>query len=240
MKLGAISSVIYKKFTFLNIYKLFGVKMKKLFISVLAILTFVSTTAFSQVTFSVNPGMELNGANVGYQFGNFVPYVGLQVFNGSAGLTDSYREYDYETGKIVSVKNETEISGTIFMPYVGLKYMFNKQGDIRPFLNGTFFLPFISGSAERNGVSDSDVEDALDNFSAWGAELGFGTEYKFSKNFSVSGEFGIRMLFANESTEYDDEIYNPNTDEYEMDTRKSEIDFNLNFTYSRIGLNFYF
>lgn len=214
--------------------------MKKLFISVLAIFTFVSTTAFSQFTFSVNPGMELNGANVGYKFGNLIPYAGIQVMSGSISMEDSYKDFEGDPAKLVSITDEETLSGTIIMPYVGMKYLLSRHNDIRPYLNGTIFLPILMGSEERDGETNKDFEDAIDGFSVWGLEFGFGTEYNFSKNFSVSGEFGIRMLFAGESTEYDNYYYDPETYEEYVDEGKREVDLNLNLTYARVGLNFYF
>jgi hypothetical protein len=104
--------------------------------------------------------------------------------------------------------------------------------------------PFLGGKVIVDGEEDEDVKETLDNISLFGGQLGLGAEYFFDDNFSVGGEFGFRYLHVKSDQTYtkSHQVYNPETYSYEYYETEETIETraNLNPTYSRITLNFYF
>jgi hypothetical protein len=45
------------------------------------LLVSISMNSFSQLTYSVSPGFNLNSASIGYSFGKLNPYAGIQVYS---------------------------------------------------------------------------------------------------------------------------------------------------------------
>ena len=211
---------------------------------IIAVLVFacIFSTAKGQFAFGVNTDFASKSAYFGYQFDNFVPYLGVQFFNGSLSLDakTKYLEYDYETNTygLVDDNFKNDVSGTVFMPYLGCKYFFAEKNKLKPYINVGIFKPVISGSMEIDGLEDEDFNDFIDNISIWGFSFGFGTEYFIDKNFSLGGEFGFNMLLADfeETTQRSE---NPDEEEYNWEDSYSST-FNLGMTYARISLNYYF
>jgi hypothetical protein len=76
--------------------------------------------------------------------------------------------------------------------------------------------------------------------SIWGLSFGFGTEYYFSENFSVGGEFGMRLLFGSFDQTDKVSVFDPNTGGITETDRNTNVDLNLQLTYSVVSLNYYF
>ncbi len=124
------------------------------------------------------------------------------------------------------------------MPFIGAKYFIIKKSTLKAYVNGAFFLPIISGTDKHNGEENENFKKSIDGISLWGIEFGFGTEFFFDENFSLGGEFGLRL--GNIGTEYteSDLISTPNG---YVDGKHSEnISSNLTSTYTKIYLNYYF
>jgi len=111
---------------------------------------------------------------------------------------------------------------------------------IKPYFTGTFYKPFLSADAKQNGETNVDVKDAVDNLSIWGLSFGFGIEYYFTENFSIGGEFGMRLFMGTFERAEKVNVYNPNTGTYSETDRNYNVDLNLQFTYSVVSLNYYF
>tara|TARA_B110000967_G_C18732958_1_gene483558 strand:+ start:179 stop:826 length:648 start_codon:yes stop_codon:yes gene_type:complete len=203
--------------------------------------TCFSIAGFSQMTFTISPGLGLNTAQVGYKVSDkLIPFFGFQYATGSLTLVDTYEEFDRDRGTIVSVEDETKASGGIFLPNLGVKYFLVQKEKLASYALASFSIPIITGK-----VTDSDGEvtrlaDEIDQRSVWGAELGFGAEYFFDKSFSLGGEFGVRYIRAKVEQSFDDSVFNPNTGTSVPSESTSTFAAALNPTYSKISLNFYF
>lgn len=84
----------------------------------------------------------------------------------------------------------------------------------------------MSGKLEYDGEEEEEISDAIKNINVFGAEAGFGVEYFFDDNFSIGGEYGIRFFSGKYET----------VDEFDNFTLK----MNINPTYTKLALNFYF
>ena len=196
----------------------------------------------AQFTFSVNPGIQLNSAGFGYKINKFVPFIGLQVFSISSELNESGKRYDDNIGDIISYEDKYKYSGTLFMPVLGLKCFFIEKNKLKAYGTACFTKPFLTGKIENNtnAPASDEVNDMVKNANLWGGQFGFGTEYFFDDNFSIGGEFGIRLLHLKYKYEVDEIVYNPDTGEDVPSTTTYEYKFNLNPTYAKLSLNFYF
>lgn len=214
--------------------------MKKAFVLAFALTIIGVSSAFSQFTFSVSPGMTLNGAQFGYRVGAFVPYVGLDFMSVSGNLTVSGTEWDYDQDKAVTYSDKGEASASIFVPTIGAKFFFLESNKIKAYANLNVSKPFLSASASYNGKDSKEVKDALENLSLIGGSLGFGIEYYFDNNFSLGGEFGLRYFHASYDAEYDSEYYNPELDQDVPTKISTEAGLSILPTYSKLTLNYYF
>ncbi len=204
----------------------------------LTIFVALSNLSYSQFTFSASPGLIFSGANFGYEIDDLVPYIGLQYASLSLSGKSTRQEWDYDTGAITTVNHSDEIGGSVFMPFIGAKYFVFKKSNLKAYLNGAFFLPIISGTDKHNGIDNEGFKKSIDGTSLWGIEFGFGTEFFFDENFSIGGEFGLRL--GNIGTEYteSDIIYTPTG---EVNGKRTEdYSYNLTSTYTKIYLNYYF
>ena len=80
----------------------------------------------------------------------------------------------------------------------------------------------------------------FESYSLWGGEFGFGIEYFFDENFSLGGEFGLRYLHLNYVQTRERSVYNPMTSDWEPTEIKYDYNYNMNPTFSKISLNYYF
>jgi hypothetical protein len=189
---------------------------KKLVFGLLFLMTLSSVK--SQYTFTVKPGLNFNGANIGYKANKIVPYFGLQFGN----VTSKFKDND-------TPEPEDNITKThVFMPYLGSKFYFIDKGSIKGSINATLFKPVVFGKETDNGEENEEYKDDLKELKLWGGELGYSTEYFFDEHFSIGGEFGFRFGFFK--------------DRFESETSDywSEEALRLNMTYISASMNFYF
>lgn len=211
--------------------------MKRLvFVAVMVVLCNCALKA--QVNFTVSPGIISGGTSVGYKFGDFVPYFGFQYLGGST----SYEKtgFRYENKQITAYSDKYEMSANLYMPQLGAKYFIKDLKDIKLYLNASVSYIILSVSSKDNGVDDQDVQNAIGDNSIIGTEFGIGTEYFFSKNFSIGGEFDLRLLFASTSSSDATTIFNPNNNQNEPSTVNYKNSLNMGLTNSKITLSYYF
>lgn len=217
--------------------------MKKCFlVSLLTVaLLAVSTVSQAQISFSVSPGMNLNGATFGYVINDkIIPYAGIQLLSANFTFTDKYQTWDYSENRQITETEEMEASGFVFAPTLGIKAYIFGQEKLKGYVNAAFTKPFISGKFTSDGDEFEELSETIDKVSIFGLQAGFGAEYFFDTNFSISGEFGLSYLNMGCKDTYEDDYYNPNIDSYIDYEGKMNINLNMIPTYSRISLNFYF
>lgn len=215
--------------------------MKKLLIKTLACFAlFGAYNAHAQFTFTVNPGFNYNGANFGYKTGIFLPYGGVTYFGGTSKYTNTYTSFNYNTNMMEEVTNENEFKGNLILPTIGCRFYFLNSGDLKAYANVNATKPIITAKRIYNGQEDQNVADYIKGISVWAGEVGFGAEYGFSKNFSISGEFGLRWIAASYEESHDDLVYNPLTGFDETHPHTYKLNGFMAPTYTKVSLNFYF
>tara|TARA_R110002050_G_scaffold76485_2_gene163284 strand:+ start:4612 stop:5256 length:645 start_codon:yes stop_codon:yes gene_type:complete len=214
--------------------------MKKKFFSIAALVLISSTLSFGQFTFGISPGIGLNSSYVGYKMGKFVPYFGFQYLNVNLSYEYSGQEYDFGSGQIIPFSETSEFSGSLFIPNLGLKYFLKEHNQIKSFLSLNFSKPFVSGKLEFDGAEDPEIQETIDNISLWGGELSFGVEYFFDENFSLGGEFGLRLIHVNYEETGNRQIFDPNTGASQIVEVEDRYKFNMSPTFTRVSLNYYF
>jgi len=71
--------------------------------------------------------------------------------------------------------------------------------------------------------------------------IGYGTEYFFTDQFSIGGEFGVNIVLWKWSDEFTFENgYDEGDDYYEIDRTSINAKANVGSSFSRMTLNFYF
>ncbi len=209
---------------------------------VLFIAVFVFTIKSNgQFSFGVSSGIGLNSAYFGYKVNSkIVPYIGFQYLNAKFKYEESGERYDYDIGQVISYSDMTEFSGSIYIPNIGVKYFIKQHNKIQAYLSLSLSKPLISAKLKVDGEEDEDFKESIKNVSMWGGEFGFGVEYFFDENFSLGGEFGLRHLHVKYNDTYDSEFYNPDTGNDQDTEIENDIKLNLNPTFSKISLNYYF
>lgn len=214
--------------------------MKKLIFGLSLAMTMIfPNVSNAQFNFSVNPGFSYNGASFGYKVGNFLPYAAFSYYGGNGSYSYSGTEFDYDTYTMQEFEEVYEIGLHVMLPTIGTKYYF-LNGDLKAYGNANVTVPVLKAKFVDNGVEDPDVQDYLDNFSVILGEVGFGAEYHFAPQFSISGEFGFRWLSSKYEDTYDSQVYNENTGAFETHEFTNSVKGFVSPTYTRIGLNFYF
>jgi opacity protein-like surface antigen len=205
------------------------------------ILVFVAGTIAmnGQAMFSVSPGLISGGTAVGYKFGDIVPSLGFQYLSGSFSYQTTRFRYNANGAK-ESYTDKQEGSASVYMPQIGAKYFIKDMKDIKLYLNGNVNYVMVSASSTDNGVDNQDVKDAFGNNTILGFEFGVGSEYFFTKNFSIGGEFNLRYIFASMKDSRATTIFNPNTGANESSTVSYNTSVTMGITYSKLTLNYYF
>lgn len=213
--------------------------MKKLlFLCMLGMV--MATPSNAQFAFNVNPGFNYNGANFGFKTGNFMPYMGVNYFGGSGKVTYTQTEFNYDTMLMEEVTDEYKFKANVILPTLGCRFYFLNRGDLKAFANVNVTKPIVTAKFVDNGVEDTDISDYVKKLSIWAGEVGFGAEYHFAPQFSLSGEFGLRWVAASFKDSYDQDVYNPLTGLYETYPATIKAGSFFAPTYSKISLNFYF
>ncbi len=185
--------------------------MKKL-ISIITLTFILTGISYSQFSFSVKPGLNLNSANIGYRSEKGVFYGGLQFINVI---------YKYKNGY-----DDDKLKLHVYMPYIGYKSFIMEKENIKSSISATLFKPMIFGKEITDGTEEDSYREELKDIGIWGGEFAFGTEYFLSENFSLGGEFGLRLA-----------IY---VDDHDSGTYTYKESLYLNMTYVSGSLNFYF
>jgi hypothetical protein len=153
------------------------------------------------------------GTRIGYRVGRVQAFLVLDYANISGELTDSYIDYDYETDREITVKSKDSFSGSMFTVGAGLKYLLNapKSGQVQSYLVGSAytFIPSIE-------IDGEEVDEELENSSAFGLTAGFGAQYAFSHHFSAGLELGVSYTSASIVNKNDDEAGASLTQLYNM------------------------
>ncbi|TAL70773.1 MAG: hypothetical protein EPN82_01380 [Bacteroidetes bacterium] len=201
--------------------------MKKFFL-LTCILLLSATILKAQFSFSVGSNFLTGGASFGYKIGDLVPYIGIQYISGGVTSTESGYRTIWPDTSLIPYSDKFEESISIYMPNAGLKYFIISNKDLKLFLNGSFNIGFVSSTDKRNGVEDT-TNNYLSDLSIWGFEIGIGSEYFLSKNFSVGGMLSLRQLFV--GSKYSDN-YPPPT--------SYEESINVGLLNSQFTFNYYF
>ena len=200
-------------------------------ISIIFTLTF-SSAQESGLALSVKPGMMINAAHIGYKTGSLFAGFGLEFGSVSVESKTTYKDTVNDSTYVSSSKNDA----TVFLPQLATKIFFGEASS-----EGTGAVPYIwlsvfysvamtkvTYGGESDTIAAREMRDLLGG--NLGGAIAFGGEYNFSSNFSLSGEFGVRLLFGGTKTKYNsyygERIY--------------EDKLGLGFTYTAMGLNFYF
>ena len=194
----------------------------------------------AQFAFTVNPGLNYNGATFGFKAGNIVPYIGVSYMGGKGSYTSEGTQFNNTTMAMESYSNKDEISGQLIIPTLGMKYYFVNAGDLKAFGNINISKPIFTATAKYNGTVDQNLDDYVKGISIWGSEIGFGAEYYFAPQFSIGGEFGLRLIRAKFQEEHDDQVFNGATGFNETHKHTITSKGMIAPTYARISLNFFF
>lgn len=209
-------------------------------IAILALLVSIAKDGIAQFTFTVNPGINFNGATFGLKKGRWLPYGGITYFGGTSTVTYIDPIFNYSTSQVEDVQDEYKFRGNIIIPTIGTRVYVKDGGDLKAYVNANVTKPIITAKYIDNGVEDQDVNDFVTRISLWAGEVGFGAEYYFASSFSISGEFGLRWVVASYDDSWDTQVYNPDTGMSETHTRSINSSAFLSPTYTKMSLNFYF
>ena len=213
--------------------------MKKKLLIITAIL-FLSQSAFSQFSFSVSPGLNLNTAYFGYKLNRIVPFVGFQYFGTSVNYEYNHKVFDYDLGEVVDHNHSSSGKVSFMIPNLGVKYFLIDKGNLKASATVNITKPILTAEAKIDGQIDEFVEESVKAINLFGGEMSFGAEYFFDEHFSLGGEFGIRYIHFDYKITNDEIIFNPMTGE-EIQTQSSySTNLNMSPTFSKITLNFYF
>lgn len=216
--------------------------MKKL-ITLLLILS--TSYGFSQISFSVAPGLNLNSAQVGYKKGRFMPYISFQKLSVNGKFTESTStSYSDPTYQGYESESDIEFKASVLLPSIGTRFYLSDNDKIATSLNIAYTRPIVWGKMIEDGSNNNEIQDEIEKFSLFGLNFGFSAEYYLDKKFSIFGEFGliyIRGRYQDESKEEDYYTTN-NNGETVYQTREEKYDYKLILspTYSKVGINFYF
>ncbi len=213
----------------------------KITLTLIFILT-ISLNLNAQFSFGVSSGFQRNGGSFGYKYKKFVPQIGLQLFHAGFTIDENGLKNDTGTSKIIPYNSQIKASATVFMPSLGLKYFFLESGKLKAYGIGSYSKVILSVKAEdsEDPTINDDVQKEIKNIRISGWQLGFGTEYFFDENFSIGGEFGLMGLTIKNKTERERILFDPNTGDDVITTIKQNLKLNINPTYARMTLNFYF
>jgi hypothetical protein len=211
-------------------------------IVLLIVFAFIATSnSYGQVAFGVSPGIGFNSAYLGYSVNKkIVPFIGFQFFNMNLKFEETGRRLDYDIYQVVDYTESIDLKASMYVPNIGVKYFFIEKNKIKSYALLNISKPFISAKLEDDGEEDEDLKEDIKSISIWGGEVGYGMEYFFDDNFSLGGEFGLRALYFKYENEYNRDIYNPSTANYEETEIKMDYKYNFKPTYVRISFNYYF
>lgn len=204
----------------------------------ISLIIFSISLGYGQLAFGVSPGLGLNSAYFGYKVNNkLVPFIGFQHLNVNYKYEESGERYNYDTDAVLSYTETSTVTGSVYIPNIGLKYFLKEQNKIKAYASISISKPFISGKQKNDDEIDNDFDENVKSMKAWGAECGVGAEYFFDDNFSLGGEFGLRYLHLRFEETYETGPYYPN---YVTGDVTEKVKLNASPTFSKISLNYYF
>jgi len=181
------------------------------------------------LAFSVKPGLLINAAHIGYKTDNLFVGGGLEF--ASASVSTKYTSESYTHTNKVGV--------SVFLPQVAARMFFGHiseeasgAGYARPYGGASLFYSIAGASITnsdgettwRDTTAERSIKDVLGG--NLGGTVSFGGEYYIARSLSLGGEFGIRCLFGGTK--------------YESSYSTQIASLGLGFTYTTLGLNFYF
>ena len=201
------------------------------------------------LAFTVRPGLLINAAQIGYKTDNFFIGGGLEF--ASASWSNSYERVQHDTTVFpettYTYKYGSKIGASVFLPQVAAKYFWGgaaagsrEGGYARPFVGASLFYSIASvsvtqtddDSTYKDTATSRSLKDIMDG--NLGGTVSFGGEYYISHSLSLSAEFGVRYLFGGTDVKYHNDYYSG-----PEDVAMAEK-LGLGFTYTTLGLNFYF
>ena len=179
-------------------------------------------------------------------FGTFSPTFGIDYWGGSFNVETDYfrKEYNYDDQDTNFDELSANGSLRLIMPRIGVKYFKAPNNNLNSYLmlEGFIVIPIVKMESTSNGESfdleDDDKERIKDGLDLMGLTLGFGTEFYFSHQFSIGGEFGLNWILWNFNDEFTDNYDGYNYSWEESYTYKAKAGIGGGF--SRMTLNFYF
>jgi len=220
---------------------------------VVAVAAIVAATGMANaeggLAFSVRPGLLINAAQVGYKTDNFFIGGGLEF--ASASWSNSYEGTQHDTTVFpettYTYKYGSKVGASVFLPQVAAKYFWGgaeaatkDAGYARPFVGASLFYSIAMANAtttnDNSTYKDTATSRALQDILGGnlGGTVAFGGEYYISHSLSLSAEFGVRYLFGGTDVKYHYDNYSGPDDVAMVDK------LGLGFTYTTLGLNFYF
>jgi len=212
----------------------------KLFVVLCAAMA-LSNESYGQFAFGVSPGLGLNSAQFGYKIKDrIVPFIGFQYLTTKVAFEESGEIYDSDLNQLVPYSETNEFSGGIYIPNIGVKCFIKQHNKLQAYLSLSVSKPIVSGKMKYDGDEELSYGEDVEYYSLWGGEFGFGIEYFFDENFSLGGEFGLRYLHVNYVQTRERPVYNPINREWEPSEIIYDYRYNLNPTFTKISLNYYF
>lgn len=225
--------------------------MRKTLLIGLLLSIMLTNYSFSQPSMGVRIGGPTQSFYVGLlKLGSIHTFAGMDYSGFSINIEGSnYFESgddgdDGDPEEIVYSDLEAKANIRLFMPRAGIKFNFSGKNNLKSYLLGEMFLVFPSVNAEATDdgdkieLSDDDKDRIKDVLDLMGITIGYGTEYFFSDQFSIGGEFGINIVLWNWSEEFTYEDYYDG--EYEINRTSIDAKANVGSSFSRMTLNFYF
>ncbi len=212
----------------------------KMKLVIACVFAFFAQQSYSQFTFSVSPGLNMNRASFGFKKGRVNPFMGVQFFSTSGSYEYEHEVFDYDVNAIVDHNHSDVAKFNLIMPNIGIKYFLKDEGDLRAHFTLNVVKPIMSAKYENDGVEDENYGDYVKSLKIWGGEFSFGAEYFFAEQFSIGGEFGLRFMRLNYKDEQETTVYNPIDGSNVASTSTYDMKLNMSPTFSKISLNFYF
>jgi hypothetical protein len=224
------------------------------------------STSVGGLVLTVKPGTSLQSASLGLARGAITPYLGFDAVGIKVDATteEEYTDiWGWQPGTRTWERNRTQVEGSAFLliPHFGVKYQLAQGKKVRPHVYLEYFraLAFVhaSGSEEswtrtwqnnveqdpdyyQNPLDSGKAEDTAKDILAFqGVNLGAGAEYYFADEFSLGGEYGLRLVFT--SAEYKESNSDPSDIEAGWsDSWKVEGSAALRLSYAALTLNYHF
>ncbi|MDH5609699.1 MAG: hypothetical protein OEY56_09465 [Cyclobacteriaceae bacterium] len=197
-------------------------------------------SGFGQAAFGLSPGLGFSSAYFGTKKTKVMIYAGLQHVGTKYNYQESGKRFDFNLNRIINYDNTTTFKGSLFVPNVGFRLYLKENEQLKTYFNLNLAKPFVSGKMEENGTENVEFGEDVKKFRMFGGEFGFGTEYYFTSQFALGGEFGLRYLRLKYDDTRDDLIFDPNTGNDVASVTTISFKSKASPTYSRIVFNYYF